>query len=83
MAKVAAAKVKAAKKTEAPPPTAVPGKANAKTKAKANPKGKAGGCVALQLASYESEAGGDLQQTAADLQGLATEQAFPAHPTEE
>ncbi len=80
VAKAAAAKAKAAKKTDAPPATSLPGKANAKAKAKA--KGKAAAYVALRLASNESEAGGDLQQTAVDLQGLATEQAFPAHPTE-
>ena len=83
VAKAAAAKAKAAKKTDAPPATAPPEKAKTSANAKAKVKGKAGVCVVLQLAPNESQAEGDLQQTAADLQGLATEQAFPAHPTEE
>ena len=60
-----------------------PKKAKTSAKAKAKAKGKAGMYVALQLAPNESKAEGDLQQTAAHLQGLATEQASPAHPTEE
>ncbi len=81
VAKAAAAKARSEKKAAAPPATPPSDKTKASTTAKA--KGKAGVCVALQLAPNESGAEGDLQQTAADLQGLATEQAFPAHPTEE
>ena len=78
-AKAAAAKEKAAKKTQAPPATTPPDKTGPKAKAKA----QARVCVDLQLAPNESKAGGDPSQTTAVLQGLATEQATPAHIADE
>ena len=75
VAKAAAAKEKAAKKNQAPPATIPPDK----TGPKAMAKGHARGYVALELAPDESNAGGDPSQTTAVLQGLATEQAAPAH----
>ncbi len=79
VAKAAAAKEKAAKKTQTPPATVPPEKTGPKAKA----KGQAKNYVALELAPDESKAGGDPSQTSAVLQGLATEQAAPAQIADE
>ncbi len=79
VAKAAAAKEKAAKKTQAPPAATPPDKPGPKAKA----KGQAKNYVALELAPNEGKAGGDPSQTTAVLQGLATEQAAPAHIADE